>query len=434
MDNNLVVWAPQVTVDRTFTVPNDVEPICRHFVREGWFARYHDALSNIANQGLRQDYHCNLDHEPGTTSDRELGAALTFLRANHQRCERSQVGGNPAIAALTHYYLGTRKRDSSLPRVKYAGLYPRSLQVYVADQRSAAPEYFKIIEDVLDRDLCVAIGDSPMTLALEGLHNKLMLAYGPGRSLEPIRDPAVFANYLAKLRLAVERGKASRVLFALSIPNPPEEGVRLVDELRDQFGARALFFISCSSFRTGTVPNFERIRRMQPILERADIISMNETELVDLHSLMVGNGNYQDKPLSYKLLELPLKAVKVCHGDAGTIMDAGPDPGRVVSAGMYRNDPAAFLEESLRLATDGATFGIASPRGHDAAEDGVRVFSATVRNRNAERFSAMFLNVLETMPPGLIAVHTPVIARKLSTITGIGARFDGLLAAFLMRA
>jgi hypothetical protein len=115
-------------------------------------------------------------------------------------------------------------------------------------------------------------------------------------------------------------------------------------------------------------------------------------------------------------------------------MDPGPDPGRVINAEQFRKAPAAFLEESLRLATDGATYGIASPLGHDATEASVRIFSGTVPNRNAERFRATFLNVLESMPPGLIAVHTPIVARSMSALTGVGARFDGLLTTFLMRS
>jgi hypothetical protein len=156
--------------------------------------------------------------------------------------------------------------------------------------------------------------------------------------------------------------------------------------------------------------------------------------LGDLHTVVVGKGTHQDKPLSYKLLELPTEAIKVCHGADGSLMDPGPDPGRVINAAQFVKDPAAFLQETLRLATDGATYGIAAPFGHDATEAGVRIFSATVPNRNTERFRATFLNVLESMPPGLIAVHTPVVARTMSALTGVGARFDGLLVTFLMRS
>lgn len=303
------------------------------------------------------------------------------------------------------------------------------------EQERLSPAFHKALGQVFDKTLCFEIKERPMTLALEG-HHKVIIAYGHGRTLDHIDRSGNFSKYLKRLKPIVSGYAGRNVLFSFpSVPFPLELGAKLLDQIHKHFGEQALFYIGSSSFRDGSSLNSKRTADIwHHILEKADILSMNETELGDLHTVVVGKGSYQDKPLAYKLLELPTEAIKVCHGADGALMDPGPDPGSIVNAEAFRKDPAAFLEESLRLATDGASYGLASPCGHDATEASVRIFSATVQHRNAERFKATFLNVLESMPPGLIAVHTSVVARTMSALTGVGARFDGLLATFLMRA
>jgi hypothetical protein len=327
-----------------------------------------------------------------------------------------------------------RDRDPSIPIVKYGGIHPASLGEFKAKQKSSAPAFYAVLQEVFDKALCVEIPEKPMTVALEG-QCKIIIAYGKGRTLDYLQT-GDFSGYLKRLAPLISSNPDGKVLFAFpSVLHPLKLGAELLDEIQTTFGDNSLFYFGCSTFREGASLNFDRTREIwHLLLKRAHILSMNETELGDLHTVVVGKDTHQDKPLAYKLLELPTDAIKVCHGADGALMDPGPDPGRIINAESFTNGPAAFLEESLRLATDGATYGIASPLGHDATEASVRIFSATVPNRNSERFRAAFLNVLESMPPGLIAVHTPVVARSMSALTGVGARFDGLLATFLMRS
>jgi len=431
MRKNVVLSQPQVTVDYTFRVPSDIETICRAFAKKNFFCQRHrEVLQSIGQFGLKQDHNLRLD----STELGDLGGALEYLRDNYPDTELAQVGGNSAIAALRGHYLGVRDRDPSIPIVKYGGLHPASLEEFKAKQKTLAPAFHNVLEEVFDRALCVEIPEKPMTVALEG-QCKIIIAYGKGRTINYLQD-GDFSGYLKRLTPLISRNDDGKVLFAFpSVLHPIELGAELLDQIQKMLGENTRFFFGCSTFRDGATLNFDRTQQVwDSMLKRAHILSMNETELGDLHTVVVGKGTYQDKPLAYKLLELPTDAIKVCHGADGSLMDPGPDPGRIINADAFANKPADFLEESLRFATDGATYGIASPLGHDATEASVRIFSKTVPNRNSERFKAAFLNVLESMPPGLIAVHTPVVARSMSALTGVGARFDGLLATFLMRS
>jgi hypothetical protein len=433
MERNIVLSLPQVTVDFTFRLPDQVERVCAQFVRRERFPEKRDELEHIASFGLRTDHNIRLDLNAKSAID--IGGALEYLRATYPGIELSQIGGNPAIAAVRGHFLGNGNRDVSLPIVRYAGIYPASLDEFIARQEQLAPKFYCHLKQIFDKDICSKIDDRPMTLALEDQH-KLIIAYTPGRTIDSISSIGDFSAYLRKLEPLLPADQSRKMLLAFaSVPYPLELGRKLLDQVNTFFGDRALIFIGCSSFRSGSTLNVERTKEIwDHILKRAHILSMNDTELGDLHTVVVGNGMHQEKALAYKLLELPTDAIKVCHGAAGALMDPGADPGRIINAEQFMASPFAFLEETLRLATDGATYGMASLSGHDATEAGVRVFSASVASRNTEKFKSDYLNVLESMPPGVISAYTPVVWRPLHALTGVGARFDGLLTTLLMRA
>jgi hypothetical protein len=438
MNKNIVLALAQMTVDYTFRLPEHIEAICDVFVKKGFFPdNIAKILQDAAQSGLRRDHNNFLEEED---SLKGLGGALEYLQANFEGTERVQIGGNPAIVALRGYRLGARDRDPSLPIFIYTGILPTSYFEFADKQKKENPLFYKILNQVFAPEFCVVIKEKPMTLAIEGQY-KIMLAYVKGRTLDYLGPDNNFSRYLDQLANTVSNMADRKALFVF--PSTPRRmdhirsSASLIDQIASKFG-NALFFFGCSSFREGNTLLEKETKELWNSLlkQRAHIISMNETELSDLHTVVVGKGTHQDKPLAYKLLELPTEAIKVCHSASGALMDPGPDPGKALNAAAFMEQPSAFLEESLRLATDGAAFGIASKFGHDATEASVRIYSATVpnTNRNSDGFRAVFLNVLERMPAGLIAVSTPIVARPMSALTGVGARFDALLAAFLMRS
>jgi len=441
---NLVLSQPQLTIDHTFMVPTDAIPeICSVFVKQRYFSEDNRKdLMSISDSGLQRDVKLELD----ASEIDDLGKALNYVRHPDpplkepaQMKELTQIGGNPGIFALRGYYLGAGDPNSSLPIVRYAGLLPQSYRDYESGIDTNDP-FHEVLLEVFREDSCASIDEKPMSMSLEGKF-KVIFPYRTGRTLGYLKDAKdkTFTAHLGRMRRLISKRKhaGQNVLFAFPGGlDSVEDGAQLLNEIeKTEFPANRLFFFGCSSFREGTQWNQDETKQIwESMLERADILSMNETELSDLHTVVVGNGTFQDKALSYKLMELPTEAIKVCHSSAGSLMDPGPDPGRFLNAEAFKTDPSGFLEQSLWLATDGAAYGIASQFGNHATEAAVRIFSIRVGSRNADTFKAVFLNVLETMPPGLIAVPAPLVARPMSALTGIGARFDALLAAFLMRS
>ena len=434
MNRNIILSGPQVTIDHTFMVPDHFEDICREFLAQGFFRDHPNALEvleSIATFGLRQDYNERIKKDVGP-----LARARQFLLDRYPgTSERVQLGGNPAIAAQQGHLL-CRGNGDRWPIWRYMGLLPESLRDHLQQQEKVAPQNHAVLTQLFDKKLCVEIAERPMTLALEAHHHKLIIAYAEGRTLNYINSNGHFSRYIRKLKTSVAANEAQNVLFAFTaVPHPLEFAGPLIDQIKEHFGDRALFYIGGSSFRRGATLDSDITGQIwRTVLSRADILSLNETELGDLHTVVVGGGTYQEKPLAIKLLELPTRAIKVCHGADGALMDPGPDPGRILNAEAFRNYPAAFLKESLGLAGDGASYCLGSLYGKDATLSSVQIYSETVQNRNIERFKAVFLNVLESLPAGLIAVHGPVVSRPMATLTGVGARFDGLLASFLMRS
>ena len=426
---NTVLSSHQVTIDRTFKNPGSITDVAKEFIRMKLFPRFEKELNEIAASGLHHDIQIRLNDTDDVEPLVDIGKALQFLDERNFS-EHSQVGGNPGIIALRGYYLGLGNSDNSLPIVKYAGLYPKTLDEFISKHKDQT--YKSILETVFDSATCFMTDAHPQTIALESKY-KIIIAYGPGRRLDDMAPDGKFSKFLKRLEKGIN--SEGQILFSLGVPHPLNLGTKFIDAIRRHFGERALISVGCSSFRKGDSPNMKLTKdTYEYILKKADIISMNEVELNDLHTVVVGHEVFRDIPLAYKLRELPTPALKVCHCASGSILDPGPDPERIIKNKSFSADPAKFLEETLRLSTDGATYAIDSIFGHNATEAGVRAYSSTVMERSVERFKATFLDVLERMPSGLVSVYAPMVGRPLSALTGVGARFDGLFASFLMRS
>lgn len=430
MQKNLIVAMPQVTVDRTFQVGERVSDVAKYFVEKELFTDYRDVLASIQREGLRSDHLLHL-REDDPKSLEDIREALDYLRLEKNRFREAptQVGGNPAIMAFRCAKLTASQLNSDHPDVKYSGLFPKSLADFLTEMKGH--EDSAMLRRVFDLQLCKSVDAEPQTIALEA-NFKVIIAYGPGRKVTDIAPDADFSLFVQNLWRQISEDYR-RILFAFSIPHPIDKGIELVSALKRGFGERAKIFVGCSSLRVGRNDE-ERIRTIwNGILKDADMISLNETELRDLHTEIVGNGVFQRGALASKLRELPTLAIKVCHAAEGAILDPGPKPERVVNSALFSRDPHGFLEECLTLAADGATFAIDSLYGHSATEAGVRAYSKTSNVRSGDLFKAVFLEVLGQMPGGLVTVQSPMVARPLSALTGVGARFDALLASFLMR-
>jgi len=207
---------------------------------------------------------------------------------------------------------------------------------------------------------------------------------------------------------------------------------RFVQQIRKSpFGGRVRIYVA-----TRSIGNLKYAQAALSLLEQSDIVSMNDSEANWLHTAY-NKGEYSDEPLAYKVRELPLKAIKVCHSADGVIMDLGCIPETIINSKSFVEQPADFLEEVLRLSADGATYAMDATAGlgRTANEAMIRIYSRNVHpeSRQNDLFKRTFLNVTNPMPAGMVSISSAQVVRTRGAVVGLGAIFDGLLLSFLMR-
>jgi hypothetical protein len=430
--NNVVLWGIQSTVDRTYFVGEHLEKVVGAFVDMGLFKRSHQVLNAVRTTGQSSDITINLD--PDSQEDRQdIQKARKYLdKQRYMRTE--QIGGDPAIAALRAHRLLGGNEASSLPHIRYVGLLPKSVRDFMKRQSLAVRQN---LERVFDPDNCIETDAEPETLAIES-QRKIIIAYGPGRTVDDLAPNGDFTEFLAKLKQAAGPIAQGRVVVAVSIPWPLESGARMLAEIRDVFPHIGSIFLAIKSFRTGTGGlNSERAENVfDLLLPNVQIFSLNETELHDLHTVVVGKKDgFKDISLPNKLKDIDCRAIKVCHSADGAILEVSCDPQRILNSRSFTERPGEFLRDSLQWATDGAAYAIDSvgETGRSASESMVRIYSSSVEDRSEDPFRVTFLKTVEKLPSGIIAAHAPLVARHLAAVTGVGAMFDGLLLSYLMR-
>jgi len=389
------------------------------------------------------------------------------LISDHMFEPNIQIGGDPAISAIRGYMLRLGPTGTTLPLVCYGGVFPASVQnALLTNQVNESQE---ILNNVFR--IRYPVNERPHSIGLESDVAKIIIIYGPGRSISNLAPEGNFEDFLTLIREEVLAPPAQkeRVILAVNASRPemitvkkqnvflelskianeikhPEmanEKEQTVSEIlymilllrevkKTSFGDRVRTFVATRDF--GKDPSFAR--QVLTLLKNADIISANDSEIHDLHTAF-HNGDFENIPLAYKLRELPFNAMKVCHSADGVIMDLGCRPEHIITSKGFQDDPVEYLEEVLRLSADGATYAMdaTSTVGRSANEAMIRIYSGNVTKecRQNERFRATFLNITEPMPAGMVSVASARVVRTLGAVVGLGAVFDGLLLSFLMR-
>ena len=162
-----------------------------------------------------------------------------------------------------------------------------------------------------------------------------------------------------------KKQEVSDLLYALHL---------LRDVKNTNFGSQVRTFVATRDF--GDDAQFSL--HVLYLLEYADILSANESEIDALHTAL--KGSFVDISLALKLRELPFKAIKVCHSDNGVIMDLGCRPESIITSSQFREDPAGFLSKVLRYSADGATYAMDATAGfgRTANESMIRIYSRHV--------------------------------------------------------
>jgi len=477
--NNLIIWAHQATVDYNYPVRGILSDISNKIIEKNWLSQPSEdkdikevirVLQQARGQGLEGDKKTFVPDQDIALHD--LNEIRRMLMNEYKITPDVQIGGDPAIAAIRGHML--RLPDSTnLPLVRYAGLFPKSVEN--ALNKNLVNDSQEILENVFRIPLRYSVEGEPCSVGLESDMAKLILIYGPSRSIVDISSNGNFNDFLKKIGNEVmTAGKKGLIVLAVNAARPKMVGVpskevfneladivngvghlemlnydkqevselvylmRLLKDVKEtSFGDRVRTFVATRDF--GNLKEEENMQfagQVFTLLKHADIVSANDSEIHALHTAFK-EKKYRDIPLAYKLRELPFKAIKLCHSSDGVIMDLGCRPEHIITSSRFRENPAGFLEEVLRLSADGATYAMDATAGLGrlANEAMIRIYSQNVRDetRQYERFRYTFLNITEPMPAGMISIASARVVRTLGAIVGLGAIFDGLLLSFLMR-
>ncbi len=459
--SNIILWSHQSTVDHNFRVGERISKVAsellaqhrewlnsnaksevektrqedKDWVREDTLLRI---LERIRDHGLSQDI--KKDITQYTEMPEKIELIREYLNRNFEG--ETDVGGDPAIAALRGYFLRQGREDTDLPLVFYAGLLPKSVEEALRDEKlpSAWEEVTRVRQEVPDK---------PQSIGLETRDYKLIVIYSPGRSIVDLAPNSDFTRFFALLEGVMAGNPGGLAVLAVNAGKPKEVKIkdekgnkRVVSEMdilesmiaevkQTTFGKRVRIFVATRVFGG----DIDFAHRVFDLLKKADIISVNDSEAHDLHTAY--KGSFVDIPLAYKLRMLPFEAIKVCHSADGVIMDLGCIPEKIITSRHFRENPSGFLEDILRFSADGATYAMDATAGlgRNANEAMIRIYSQNVspESRQNDLFNRTFRNVREPMPAGMLWVPSARVVNTLGAVVGLGAIFDGLLLSFLMR-
>lgn len=458
--SNIILWSHQSTVDYNFRFKDSIGEVVGELL-----SKYKDWLETNAKKEIEgtditrentllgileqiHDHGLHDDIKKDITSYTELPDKIEQVRewlTNQEFEYEVQIGGDPAIAALRGGFLRLGYKNTPLPLVFYAGLVPQSLREAI--EKDLLPREW---EDVIR--VGHNIDAKPQSIGLETRDHKLIIIYSQGRSILELAPNGDFTNFFGSVGgvmaatsgravLAVNAGKPK--IVEIEDPKSNTHTTKTISEMdiledmitkikEEGFGDRVRIFVATRVFGG----DMKFAARVFKLLEKADIISMNDSEVQDLHTTF--RGSFKDMPLAYKLRALPFKAIKVCHSADGVIMDLGCIPEDIITSVHFQENPAGFLEEVLRLSADGATYAMDATAGlgRTANESMIRIYSQNVRpeNRQQELFDRTFRNVTEPMPAGMLWVPSARVVNTLGAVVGLGAIFDGLFLSFLMRS
>ncbi len=465
---NLLLWAPDSTLDHDFRFDAKVSEVARRLLtrkdgyeqllgclqpkpKEAPETTLQAMLETIRDGGLSADSRYDLTvknvpkHPTAGAGDavacackggphhlrRVMESIDRWLLAQYPDVgEAEHIGGNPAISALRGAYLRLSK-GTTLPKVYYVGLLPEHVRAALVDEHKEVMAHgvFDFAKPLPEM--------KPRTLGFETPKAKFMLIYREGRDWTDLLPNDVAINEMLRhIGDLIKRENPARIVLGVNVPRDKrqqEKASALIERARDKFGREQLkVFMATSGFKKP-----EEAAEVIGFLQLADIVSANDSEIDKLHTAQMGPAGHQEIPLARKLRQLKFNAIKVCHGPYGVALDLGTRPEDIVTSSSFAEDPALFLQTALRRAADGATYAMdqMAHLGRTATDAMIQVYSSQVPDdgRQDARFRATFLSVDERPPAGMVMVPSAYVAETLGAVVGAGAMFDGLFLSYLMR-
>jgi hypothetical protein len=429
---------------------------------------------NQLNEGLKQDMKVLLPHAT-------LGGVRDLAEPHLGKPETS-LGGNAAISAARHAYLASPE----IPQVGFAGVLgeaPSTRRKTVARKRDARrrngrkrngremtrmEEYLHTrpgLADVFKQDRIFKGPIEYATVAISADTAKVMFNVHPGKHsplvfccdhwLEhgnvdaPELDTPTFNTIAERICAFFDLDEGNKVL-AIGGTNGASvaEWRAFIRDVQKAFKARFAkrfpkkklrLFVSTSGFRArdGSQDEFAK-ELFDKVIMKADMVSMSLDELEVIHRVKCDPN--PDIPAALKLRALPQgePCLRVVHSPSGAIADVLRVPQGLINHPDYGKPDGPFLRECLRYAVDGTTAALEDRLARRSTFDQVRGFSGTISDEQRQWSSFdvhyNYPGLMTLLPAGIIGCPSPYARSPgRSSLVGLGAQFDSLLLACLMR-
>jgi phosphomannomutase/phosphoglucomutase len=405
-----VFWIHESTQDIKFKVSDPpIRPISGHyagFLRRISKMNYDPAiviLEDIARNG-------RLEH------DVEIVLESSVLAEESQRiireCSVDNVklgqpvivpGGSPCFSAMHHFLFALE--EPNIARAAYAGSFPLSVQEYISSNKHLEPLF----------ELAWRNSYQPRTISFETWEHKLMLSNSTGRRLQDIRSDDHYHINLEKLVSSAGNGKIAFAIGGLN-KGRPEEYLDLIRWLRHEVPT-ALVFVGTNSFKKHIqAQDYHTMEKYYDVLKQADLVSMNDAELDQLHQALYGK---QSMGLAMKLVTLSHPGLAIVHAAQGAAAHLGPNV-------KNERTTKSLTRGILQLAVDATSrcyeTGLHLKNMQEAIDYGAR--QDWRRHNVHDAFGTAGHH-------DVVYAASPIVAHPLGNLTGIGAIMDSYVMALI---
>ena len=408
-----VVWGTQVTIDYKIKVDEkELAEIARYYSnKHGISENDKKILETIALNGMGKDV--ELPKFQGDMLKSEIEAILKkkceLNLLNSKEC-KEEIGGSPAISAIASYFLQDKNPGKAVAKTKYFGTYPKSVEEYVQKEINKSGEKnnaenlekWQKIDELLSNG--VKNEKFPATLSFECGKYKLMLANSEGRDLKDLEGKLNFPE-------------TDRPLVAIGGLNKgkPDEYLSLIEKIREK---NAYVFVGTNSFEGKMrARDIETMEGYVKILREADIVSMNEAELDQIHEALYGK---REISRAQKLEQLGINGLAAVHSSGGVIFHMGVS---------IKKESKNSIEGILKLSVDATSYYFEKGEQFSKFEE-IRDYREDLR-RNKIDYLTIFGNNHNILNAG--DAVAPFVNHEIAkgSITGLGAMFDGYICALI---
>jgi hypothetical protein len=394
------VWGTQNTVDEIYVLDDEkIKDIIVQLMNEKPLEKTKGSFQKIIS-GI--DTHVQADDEIKNLNFDQF-SLIEKLIHEYTCSNTTKIGGSPAISAISDYMY-----NSDFEHVGFLGNTTDSLSKGL--ESSEKNERYRFLFSNNNKTT-----HKPKTLSLESSSGryKIMIPYSSGRNLSELDADNV-------IRRSRRYAKNGGIMFGLGGLNKgsAKEYHKLLNRMQEEISNMYLF-VGTNSFK-GLSP----MTKMEylSVCYRADIVSFNDEELKQVYTAL---GGEKDIPLSEMLSDLDKKAqennivinpnqIKVCHAKSGAV---------IFPSSCYEKIPSDVYSSTLNEAVKATS--LSFKLDADISRDFVHKLDFLFGTDQSHEFTSMFG---KTNLPYAVA---PLVTSPLGNTTGLGAKFDGILASRL---